>query len=221
MTGEGGVAAAAPPHCEFAPACRGSAVRVPASMMQGPMPAEDEDLTRMLQAAGRGDRRAFKALYDRTSPLLFGIVLRILRNRAMAEEVLQDAYLRIWRNAAAFSADSGAPLGWMAAIARNRAIDVVRQRREVLVEPDEDGRDWLESIPDPRADGPGFVALRQLGHCLGLLEDSHRRCVLLAYYEGWSREELAARFDRPVNTIKTWLHRGLAALRGCMDGAGP
>jgi len=185
------------------------------------MPAEDENLTRMLQAAGRGDQRAFKALYDRTAPLLFGIVLRILRNRATAEEVLQDAYLRIWRSAYAFSADAGSPLGWMAAIARNRAIDVARQRREVLVEPDEDGRDWLEAIPDPRAEGPGFVALRQLGHCLGLMEDSHRRCVLLAYYEGYSREELAARFDRPVNTIKTWLHRGLAALRDCMDGAGP
>ncbi|MGO1078371.1 sigma-70 family RNA polymerase sigma factor [Inquilinus sp. CA228] len=182
---------------------------------------EDEELIRMLQATGRGDRRAFKAVYDRTSPLLFGIVLRILRNRATAEEVLQDAYLRIWRGAASFSAGTGSPLGWMAAIARNRAIDVARQRREVLVEPDEDGRDWLESIPDSRSEGAGFVALRQLGHCLGLLEDSHRSCVLLAYYEGYSREELATRFDRPVNTIKTWLHRGLAALRHCMDGAGP
>jgi RNA polymerase sigma factor (sigma-70 family) len=188
--------------------------------MRGPMPAEDEELIRMLQATGRGDRRAFKAVYDRTSPLLFGIVLRILRNRATAEEVLQDSYLRIWRGAASFSASTGSPLGWMAAIARNRAIDVARQRREVLVEPDEDGRDWLESIPDPRAGGAGFADLRQLGHCLGLLDDSHRRCVLLAYYEGYSREELAARFDRPVNTIKTWLHRGLAALRHCMDGAG-
>ncbi|WP_395672326.1 sigma-70 family RNA polymerase sigma factor [Inquilinus sp.] len=190
--------------------------------MQKPMPPQDDDdLIRLLRAAGQGDRRAFKALYDRTSPLLFAIVLRILRNRATAEEVLQDSYLRIWRNAATFSAGTGSPLGWMAAIARNRAIDVVRQRREVLVQPDEDGRDWLESIPDPRAEGAGFVALRQLGHCLGLLDDSHRHCVLLAYYEGYSREELAARFDRPVNTIKTWLHRGLATLRHCMDGAAP
>ncbi|MGK9231438.1 sigma-70 family RNA polymerase sigma factor [Inquilinus limosus] len=183
-------------------------------------PQDDEELIRMLQATGRGDRRAFKAVYDRTSPLLFGIVLRILRNRAVAEEVLQDSYLRIWRGAASFSPDSGSPLGWMVTIARHRAIDVARQRREVLVEPDEDGRDWLEGVADPRADSSSLAAMRQLGRCLGLLDESHRRCVLLAYYEGYSREELAARFDRPVNTIKTWLHRGLAALRQCLDGAG-
>ena len=118
------------------------------------MPAEDENLTRMLQAAGRGDQRAFKALYDRTAPLLFGIVLRILRNRATAEEVLQDAYLRIWRSAYAFSADAGSPLGWMAAIARNRAIDVARQRREV---PCLDGRVLCEgavAIPVREAEHP-------------------------------------------------------------------
>jgi RNA polymerase sigma-70 factor (ECF subfamily) len=190
-------------------------------LTQGPiLLADDESLVAALQAAGRGDRAAFKAVYDRTSPLLFGIVLRILRDRAMAEDVVQDAYLRIWRHASGFSSAAGSPLGWMVAIARNRAIDVARRRREVLVAPDEDGRDWLESVADPRDDGAGFAAMHQLGRCLGGLEESHRRCVLLAYYEGYSREELAARFDRPVNTIKTWLHRGLAALRLCMDGAG-
>lgn len=146
------------------------------------------------------------------------MILRILRDRAAAEDVLQDVYLRIWRNAATYSADAGPATAWLCAIARNRAIDLLRRKSFAAPRRDEPG-DWSEKLAapgDPQADAADLSALR---HCLGAIEEPHRSCVLLAYYEGYSREELAARFDKPVNTIKTWLHRSLAALRSCLDGA--
>ena len=184
------------------------------------MPPDSQTLAAWIAAAARGDRVAFKALYDATAPKLFGLLMRISRDRATAEEILQEAYLRIWRSASSYSPESGPPIAWMASIARHRAIDVLRQKTEVLIGPDEEGADWFARIPEGR-DREGEIAdVDALRHCLGRLEETQRGCILLAYYEGYSREELAERFDRPVNTIKTWLHRGLAALRGCLeDGA--
>ena len=170
-----------------------------------------------LAAVAQGDRRAFRALYDATAPKLFGIALRIVQDRALAEEVLQDVYLRVWRNAASYAAEAGEPMAWLSTIARYRAIDVKRQRREVLVGPNEDGQDWLDGVPDGRDAEAAFVEGDGLRRCLGRLEDTQRACVVLAYQDGLSREELAERFGRPVNTIKTWLHRGLNTLRACLD----
>jgi RNA polymerase sigma factor (sigma-70 family) len=170
-------------------------------------------------AAAKGDRTAFKQLYDLTSPKLFGAILRILRNRSAAEEVLQDVFLRIWQNAASYSPEAAPHMAWMYAIARNRAIDVLRVKTPVLAAPDEDGTDWYERVAEPRDRENEMMDIAQLRHCLGLIEEPARSMVLAAYYEGHSREELALRYDRPVNTIKTWLHRSLSTLKGCMEMA--
>jgi len=180
-------------------------------------PADPEELGALLVEVGRGDRAAFKALYDATAPKLFGLILRIVRDRAVAEEVLQDAFLRIWGNASTYSPGAGRPVTWLASIARHRAIDVVRRRTEVLLADGEDGEDWLARIMDPRNAEADLADRDALRSCLGRIEEEHARCLLLAYHEGYSREELATRFGRPVNTIKTWLHRSLAALRQCLD----
>lgn len=183
-------------------------------------PPESLAVAALLAAVAGRDRRAFKSLYAATAPKLFGIVLRIVRDRAVAEEVLQDVFLRVWQNAGTYAPEAGQPLTWLASIARYRAIDVIRQRREVLIAPGEGGEDWMAAIVDPRDGEAEMIDRDRLMHCLARLEDVQRRCLLLAYLEGRSREELAERFARPVNTIKTWLHRGLAGLRGCLDEVG-
>ena len=175
------------------------------------------ELSVLLASVGRGDRAAFKTLYDRTSAKLLGVALRIVRDRTLAEEVLQESYLRIWQKAATYEPAAGKPMSWMIAIVRYRGIDVARQRTEVLLAPDEDGRDWLDMVPGTDDQEATLIDRDRLERCLGLLEAPQRDCIVLAYCSGYSREELSARFERPVNTIKTWLHRALGALQSCLD----
>ena len=178
---------------------------------------DDDLLQARLTAIAGGDQAALKALYDETGAKLFGLVLRILRNREAAEDVLQDVYLRIWQNAGAYVPTAGRPITWMCAIARNRAIDVVRARKETTLTDLVEGEDWMNQVPDPHDGESDILDRGALALCLGRVDAMHRQCLVLAYCEGFSREELAARFERPVNTIKTWLHRGLANLRACLD----
>lgn len=172
-------------------------------------------LDALIAATAEGDRRAFGELYRRTSAKLYGVILRILPEGNRAEDVLQDVYVRIWHAAQSYDLARGRPITWLAAIARNRALDVVRQgmsagrRRIVDVDPDE-----LAAIVDDRPDSGEVAALRQ---CLQGLNPEHRDCIILAYVDGASREELADRFGRPVGTIKSWISRGLVALRGCLN----
>jgi RNA polymerase sigma factor (sigma-70 family) len=177
------------------------------------------DLATLIAATARRDDPAFAALYARTSAKLLGTILRIVRDRAVAEDVLQEVYLRVWQNAATYAPESGRPMTWLIAIARYRAIDVVRQRRFDTLPPNPDGSDPLDSVAEPRDREREFIDIDRLRLCLGQLEAPQRRCLLEAYYEGYSREELASRFDKPVNTIKTWLHRGAQALRTCLDAS--
>lgn len=175
------------------------------------------DLARLLDRIAEGDRAAFQAVYDATSAKLFGVVLRILRDRDVAEDILQEAYVRIWDNAARFDATKASPITWMATIARNRAIDEVRRRRPRL----SDDAEALERIADP-APSPARQAearedLGRLDDCLKALEGERAQMVRLAYLDGLSREELAVRFGHPVGTIKSWLRRSLMQLRDCMD----
>jgi RNA polymerase sigma factor (sigma-70 family) len=181
------------------------------------LPPDSSQLADLIVRTGRGDRAAFRAVYDSTSSKLLGVILRIVKNRAGAEEILQDVYLRLWQNAASYVREAGPPMGWLVSIARNRAIDVIRQKTPDLMGPGEDGVDWFDKLAEPRDREADMLDVSALRHCLGQVDEEHRSCILLAYYEGWSREELAQRFDRPVNTIKTWLHRGLASLRTCLD----
>ena len=181
--------------------------------------ADDDALRRLLAEAGRGDAAALAQLYDLTSPKLFGVILRIQRDRGLAEDVLQDAYLRVWQAAGSYDPTTGRPLPWLCAIARNRAIDGLRRRgtTEMQRPPEGEGEDWVARLMDPHDDATAFMDRDALSTCLGRLEPMHRDCVVLAYCEGYSREELAQRYDRPINTIKTWLHRALSTLKSCLE----
>ena len=185
------------------------------------MPADQSELVSALAAVARGDRRAFRLLYGRTAPKLMAAARRILKSNAAAEEAVQEAYVRIWRRAGDFDAGIASPIAWMTTIARNAAIDIVRSGPERVSaasgEIDPEILENLASPADPGAADP--LANSRLSACLSGLEADRRMMVVLAYCNGWSREELARRFDRPVATIKTLLRRGLIALKDCLGGS--
>lgn len=182
-----------------------------------PLSLSPPDLADLIEAVARGERLAFRQLYDAAAPKLFGIILRMSRSRAAAEEVLQDVFLKVWNNAGQYSKGSGSAMGWLTSVARNRAIDVLRQKTEQTMPQGDDGEDWFAHLAEDRDREGEMLDRNALAHCLGQIEAEKRSCILLAYYEGFSREELADKFGQPVNTIKTWLHRGLATLKTCLE----
>jgi RNA polymerase sigma-70 factor (ECF subfamily) len=174
------------------------------------------ELVWLIAAVTKRDEVAFERLYAATRAKLFGIVLRILKRRDLAEEVLQEVYIKIWNGADAFNPAIASPITWMATIARNRAIDVVRRRGEISIEDEPAALDVAADTPDPLAGQEMTEALRALLACVGRLEPDRQKLVLLAYYNGWSRDQLAAKFDAPVNTVKTWLRRSMLDIRACL-----
>ena len=179
------------------------------------MPASRQELVEALQRTARGDLAAFKTVYAATCVKLYGIIIRILERPELAEEVLQEVYLRVWQRADVFDPASSSPITWLATIARNRALDEVRRTTmrslddypELLQVPSED---------DPSANHERNEQLRRLHACLEALEPEKKEIVLLVYYRGMTREEIASRLDRPVATVKTWLRRTLAQLKDCL-----
>lgn len=180
--------------------------------------ADRDSLRAWLLATANGDRQAFESLYQRTSAKLFGVCLRILRERSEAEEVLQDVYLAIWHKAHAYDAERASPITWLAMIARNRAIDRLRASRlqrasvsiDLVAEPA--GQDLGASqLAEAASDG------RRLHDCLEGLGDDQRRAIRVAFFEGCTYEELAQRSQTPLGTIKSWIRRGLLNLRDCMQ----
>lgn len=174
------------------------------------------DLSALLARVAARDRDAFSAVYRATSGKLWGVILRILPRRDLAEDVLQDVYVKIWERAESFDPAKASPITWMASIARNRAIDEIRRRRSVSIEETPEALEVADAGADPLEGAQQSDDLRRLKQCLESLEPERRDMVLLAYYSGLSRDELAERFSHPVNTIKTWLHRSLAQLRKCL-----
>ena len=174
-------------------------------------------LENLLAQTAAGDRQAFRTLYDRSSAKLFGVILRILKNREKSEDVLQDVFLKIWLKAGSYDAAYGKPITWMATIARNRAIDIIRANRpsQTIDEPGDE--EEIFRLGGQDAQGVDAEDLETLRLCLGEMNEDVRKYVLLAYYEGYSREELAERYQAPVGTIKTRLRRGLLALRSCLE----
>ena len=174
------------------------------------------ELVWLIAAVAKGDEVAFERLYAATRAKLFGVVLRILRRQDLAEEVIQEAYVKIWNGAGLFNPGLSSPITWMASIARNRAIDVVRKRGEVSIEEEPGAMEVAADSPDPLARREMTEELKRLLECIGRLEPDRQKLVLLAYYNGWSREQLAAKFEAPVNTVKTWLRRSMMDIRGCL-----
>lgn len=182
------------------------------------MADDREELAAGLARVAAGDRQAFRLVYERTAPKLLASVRRILGSTPAAEDAVQEAYVRIWRNAATFDAAIASPIAWMTTIARHAAIDIVRKGPERISA----ASDALDADLSERLAAPGSIgdplASDRLSACLGKLDEDRRRMVVQAYCYGLSREELAHRFERPVATVKTLLRRGLIALKECLGG---
>jgi RNA polymerase sigma-70 factor (ECF subfamily) len=174
------------------------------------------ELVWLLAAVAKGDQAAFERLYVATRAKLYGVSVRILRRGDLADEVLQETYFKVWRSAGEFNPRLASPITWMVAIARNGALDMLRKRTEVSIEDEPQANEVPAVEVDPLAGRQMTDELKRVLGCMGALDEEHRQVILLAYYNGWSREQLAVKFDKPVNTIKTWLRRGLIQIRECL-----
>ena len=194
------------------------------------------DLARLLARTGLGDRAAFATLYDRTSGHLFAVVLRINRDRGQAEDILQEVFVKVWRAAQTFDAAQSQPLTWLTSIARNRAIDSLRRLQtqpQVLPFAAAEGsgaggdapddRDFYDTVADDAAGPMELLSqaseARALSRCMQVLNAQQRQCVALAFYDGLSHAEVAEKLHQPLGTVKSWVRRGLLALKGCLQSA--
>lgn len=175
-----------------------------------------DDLSGLIARIALGDRVAFSSLYSQTSPKLFGVALRILKDRAQAEDAVQEVYVRIWRRAGSFRVGQASAMAWLVTIARNQAIDLIRARQPATLEYD-DAPDVADSAPDPEARAVSSSESRRIDGCLGELEADKAAAVVAAYVEGLSYLELAEQYAVPLNTMRTWLRRSLIKLRECMN----
>lgn len=190
------------------------------------------DLSRLLARASLGDRAAFATLYEKTSSHLLAVVLRINRDRAQAEDILQEVYVNVWRAASSFDAAQSQPLTWLTSIARNRAIDSLRRNQTQpqlrTLGPAADGSDREdESVYDTVADeAPGPLDLlsraseaRSLAACMEQLSALQRQSVAMAFFQGLSHAEVAAQLRQPLGTVKSWVRRSLLRLKSCLQSA--
>ncbi|HEY2619342.1 MAG TPA: sigma-70 family RNA polymerase sigma factor [Acetobacteraceae bacterium] len=176
--------------------------------------AEIDDTEALLHRCAGGDRTALRQLYDRWGNRLHGIALRITRQAALAADATQDAFVQIWRQAHRFDPDRGGPDAWLIGIVRYRALDIVRrQSREV---PGYEPEKIEDASPDALARLVSTAEGAALRRCLGELEDDRRRLVVMAFVDGLSHSELAARMSVPLGTVKSWIRRSLISLRECL-----
>ena len=177
-----------------------------------------QHLETLLARCSLHDQKAFAALYQAVSKKLNGIAYRILNNVDSANEVLQEAFVQIWNNAGEYRADKAEPMTWMASIVRYRAYDRIKfEKRRIEGAQLQTILDSLDEIENKASDGVKNAELdQQLSLCLSGLEVKQRKSVLMAYYYGFSREEIAEKFETPINTVKSWLRRGIERLQLCL-----
>ena len=174
------------------------------------------DYEAALEACARGDQAALRSIYDREARWLLGVVLRIVRNRETAQDVLQEGFVLIWQRASRYQRALGSARGWMYTVVRHRALDEARRVvRETPAGDDLDAIADAAAAPGPEAP----AALEPDGHlerCLATLDEKKRACVIEAFVEGRTHEEIALRMATPLGTVKTWIRRSLLALKACL-----
>ena len=181
----------------------------------------DFNYERALHGCARGERQALQDIYQQDSRHLLGVALRIVRQRQQAEDIVHDAFMNIWTQAASFDARRGSGRGWIYSVVRNLALNAVRNGvREVSV--DEEAAEALDAQTSLQAHvqaDDAFdlrVSLGKLNDCLAMLEPARRNCILYAYVDGCSHGEIAARTETPLGTVKAWIKRSMGSLRECM-----
>ena len=181
----------------------------------------DAQLIALLDRIAHQDDTALKALYDQCASKLYGLALRVVTRRELAEDVLQEAFLTVWRSAADYRASLSPPMAWLGLIVRSRGLDMLRRRAadrsHLTQELDETLSDTLEGdAPNPMDTAQASEPAWALHQCLGKVENKQREVVSLAYVRDLSHSELAQQHSLPLGTVKTWIRRGLDQLRLCM-----
>lgn len=175
-----------------------------------------DDITKLLARTALRDRNAFDQLYRLTSAKLFGVCLRVLKDRAEAEEALQEIYIKIWHKADRFTANDLSPITWLVAVARNHCIDRLRAKKKGN-RPLDEAAEIADTTPGPEAQAAAHGERRRIDGCLDQLEAQRALAVRGAYLDGDSYAELAERFSVPLNTMRTWLRRSLLKLKDCLE----
>ncbi|MGW6535492.1 ECF RNA polymerase sigma factor SigK [Streptomyces sp. NPDC055051] len=182
-----------------------------------PADAEGHDLTDVMSQVARGDKQAFSALYDALAPLVFGIVIKVVRDRAQSEEVAQEVMIDLWRQAARYRSDAGSVRTWAATIAHRRAVDRVRSAQAAADrEHAQAAREHATAYDDVTEQVETRLESEQVRRCLRGLTELQRQAVTLAYYQGLTYREVAEALRTPLPTIKTRMRDGLIRLRDCM-----
>jgi RNA polymerase sigma-70 factor (ECF subfamily) len=171
----------------------------------------------LIAGIARADRAAFRALYSQASAKLFGVCLRILRDRSEAEDAVQEVFTRIWLNARRYQADRGRGMTWLIAIARNHAIDRLRARPAGAGGSVEEAATLADPAPGPEARVLARGEAQRIAECFDRLEPARAAAVRGAYLSGLSYEQLAGRHGVPLNTMRSWLRRGLQTLKECLE----
>lgn len=181
----------------------------------------DEQLMALIDRIAQREEAALKALYDLCARKLYGLSLRVVGTAELAEDVLQESFLQVWRNAGDYRATLSPPMAWLGLIVRSRSLDCLRrraaERTHLTQELDETLADTLEGdAPNPMDTNLASQQAWALHQCLGQLENKQREVISLAYLRDLSHGELAERLALPLGTVKTWIRRGLDKLRDCM-----
>lgn len=179
-------------------------------------PVATHDVSKLIVRVSLRDRQAFDLLYRQTSAKLFGVCLRVLNDRAEAEEALQEVYVKIWTKADRFAVSDLSPISWLVAVARNHAIDRIRVRKRPAADLDE-ALDIADPAPGPEAAAVSGAEGERIHRCLGELDEDRAGAVQGAYLKGESYAELAERYRVPLNTMRTWLRRSLLKLKDCLE----
>jgi len=184
-----------------------------------PRPAQEDDVA-LLKAIAARNEAALAQLYDRYRAILFGLLMRILNNREEAEDVLQEVFLQVWRKATDFDENRGRPFTWLVTLARSRGIDRLRTlaARERVAETS--AREVSEDISDAATDAFKSEQRGLVTKALSQLPDEQKRPLMLAYFDGLTQSEIAARLGAPLGTVKTRMRTGLISLRELLAGQG-
>jgi len=178
----------------------------------------DLELEQLLGRCALREERALAELYNLVGATLLGIMMRILRSRALAEEALQDVMVRVWQHADRYVAYKGRAMPWLISIARYRAIDVLRAQRSQVTLDDAPAEALMDVAAEELPDTTTSQRMRRaLEDCLKRLTPDQRKCLSLAYIEGYSQDEIATAINSPLGTVKSWVRRGLSSLKRCMD----
>lgn len=179
--------------------------------------AEQEELARLLQATARGDRQAFARLYELTAPKLLGAGVHMLKRRELAEDVLQDLFVKVWHRASDYQAERGGVLTWLYSVQRYLAIDKLRAQRPTAELDDDLSNTLAFDGPDPSMLAASSDMAARVHQCLDTLTDVQRRSVTLAFFEGLTHTELTQKLQMPLGTVKSWIRRGLLSLQKCLE----